>query len=283
MQRAEIEQAFIKNGLQARLPSIDQLISNSVRLSATPVDEHSLAAGSSKIGGQPDLPTNSPWPTFRDQPQAFLAQIRLADIQQVAGDTPLPQQGMLWFFYDASQQTFGEQPTDRAGWHILFLEDTSLPLQRAQIPAELPTDSLFQACALTPRCELTLTLQPALELPTGDWSDEEQLAYERVLEMLQKPEERSQPHHRLLGYPDTIQDDMRIQCQLVSNGITDSDDPRTSHLAPGARDWQLLLQIDSDPSAKMRWANNGMIYYWIRKADLQNRRFTQSWLILQSE
>lgn len=283
MQRTAIEQAFLKAGLKTRIPALDQLTRNSIRLSTQPVDENTLAPGISKIGGHPDLPKGVKWPALKGQPQSFLAQIRLADLQQFDRDRLLPTQGMLWFFYDASQQTFGEQPEEREGWRILFNDEPDISLQRLSTPAGLPSASLFPACALTFTSELTLTLQPELELPNLAWSDEEQQAYEQVLEELHPPEERAQPHHRLLGYPDTIQDDMRIQCQLVSNGVTDDEDPRAVSLQQGASDWQLLLQIDSDASAKMRWANNGMVYYWIKRADLQSRRFDGSWLVLQSE
>jgi hypothetical protein len=33
----------------------------------------------------------------------------------------------------------------------------------------------------------------------------------------------------------------------------------------------------------MRWANNGMLYYWIEQANLAARRFDTTWLVLQSE
>ncbi|HEY0753252.1 MAG TPA: YwqG family protein [Ktedonobacteraceae bacterium] len=283
MRKSTIEQAFLKAGLQARISTIDQLTRNSVRLATQPVEENKLAPGISKIGGHPDLPENLVWPTLKGQPQSFLAQFRLADLQQFNSSQLLPAQDMLWFFYDATQQTFGEQPEDRAGWRILCDNHPAPSLQRQPTPAGLPASSLFPACALTPRNELTLASQPELEIPNFDWSDAEQQAYEKVLEALRSPEERALPHHRLLGYPDTIQDDMREQCQLVSNGVTASADPRAARLQAGASDWLLLLQIDTDASAKMLWANNGMIYYWIKRTDLRECRFDGSWLVLQAE
>jgi hypothetical protein len=33
----------------------------------------------------------------------------------------------------------------------------------------------------------------------------------------------------------------------------------------------------------MRWANNGMLYYWIEQDALSARRFDGTWLVLQSE
>lgn len=283
MQRTEIEQAFNEAGLKARVATINQLVRNSVRLFTTPVNESTLAPGVSKIGGHPDLPPGIHWPELKGKPQSFLAQIRLTDLQELESYGLPPHQGTLWFFYDASQQTFGEQPGDRAGWHIFFNGDPSVNLQRVPTPADLPAASLFQACSLTPKSELTLALQPELELPDSHWTEPEQQIYEQILEKLHTPEDLALPHHRFLGYPDTIQDDMRIQCQLVSNGVTSDDDPRVSKLQTGASDWLLLLQVDSDTSAKMRWASDGMIYYWIKRTDLQAHRFDESWLVLQSE
>lgn len=283
MQRSNIEQAFLKAGLKARLPDIDKLTRNSIRLLTAPMDESKAELGALKLGGHPDLPEEISWPTFKGLPQSFIAQIRLADVQQFDSAKLLPPRGTLWFFYDATQQTFGEQPTDRAGWRIFFNADPQPRLHRQPTPVGLPAASLFSACSITPKSELTLALQPELELPNLDWSDDEQQAYEDVLEALHPPAERALPHHRLLGYPDTIQDDMREQCQLVSNGVTSEDDPRAAKLLAGVSDWQLLLQIDSDAAAKMRWADNGMLYYWLKQADLQARRFDSGWLVLQSE
>jgi len=45
----------------------------------------------------------------------------------------------------------------------------------------------------------------------------------------------------------------------------------------------LLLQIDSDENAGMRWGDEGMLYYWMKRDDLQRQRFDTTWLVLQSE
>jgi uncharacterized protein YwqG len=283
MLRAEIERAFRTARLEARVPEIDRLTQASIRLLTRPVDESTLQVGSSKLGGHPDLPPGMDWPELHGQPQSFLAQIRLTDILTMQSSEPLPLWGTLWFFYDASQQTFGDQAQDRSGWSVIFNNDLSVRLQRASTPKRLPSETLFQPCALTFRDELTLPLQPDLELPDAHWSDEEQEAYEHVLELLRNPADLALPRHRLLGHPDTIQDDMRLQCQLAPQNITDVDDPRVAALEAGALDWRLLLQIDTDAGAHMRWANNGMLYYWLKQADLQAWRFDQSWLVLQSE
>lgn len=281
MDKAGVQAAFIAAGLSRLVKDIDLVAQPSLRLSITPIDEAALEIGASKLGGLPDLPPGVLWPEWKNQPQSFIAQIRLTDTRLY--NLGLPQDGMLWFFYDAQQETFGDDPNDRGGWCVLFVGGDALKLQRVSAPAQLPAASRFKACKVSFSSEMTLSQHPELEIPNFDWSDEEQKRYETLLSTFPSEADRAMMHHRLLGNPDTIQDDMRIQCQLTSHSVTDANDPRAKTLEQGAQDWRLLLQIDSDAQAGMRWANAGMLYYWITQADLQAQRFDSIWLVLQSE
>lgn len=63
--------------------------------------------GSSKAGGNPDLPKNFVWPTFTetvdDEPEnlPFIAQINLADVANLDPTGLLPKTGYLYFFFTA--------------------------------------------------------------------------------------------------------------------------------------------------------------------------------------
>ena len=92
--------------------------------------------------------------------------------------------------------------------------------------------------------------------------------------------------HQVLGFPYTIQGDMRLECQLASNGLYCGDetgykDPRAKALEPGAADWQLLFQLDSDDRASMMWGDMGTLYFWIKEQDLAAGRFGNVWMVLQ--
>ena len=282
MDKTAVQATFVAAGLSRRVKDIDVLAQPSIRLFTTPVEESSLQVGVSKLGGLPDLPAGTQWPEWNGLPQSFIAQIHLDDLHSYDVQSVLPQHGMLWFFYDAQQQTFGASPGDAGGWRVLFKEHPRA-LKRTPAPPELPANSRFRACAIRFACEMTLPQQPELELPNFDWTDEEVHQYETLLSKFPDPADPAKIHHRMLGHPDTLQEDMRLQCQLVTHGVTSPNDPRIDELSKGASDWQLLLQVDSDEQAGMRWANAGMIYYWIKRADLQTRRFDETWLILQSE
>jgi uncharacterized protein YwqG len=79
---------------------------------------------------------------------------------------------------------------------------------------------------------------------------------------------------------------MDLQCQLVSNGLFCGDpsgynDPRAKALEAGAKDWQLLLQIDSDDDLDMMWGDLGMLYLWVRASEAREGDFSGSWVVMQ--
>lgn len=287
-----LKQAFKRSGLRRRSGQAELLARPSIRVLATPTNEEQLTIGASKIGGLPDLPPEIVWPQWNGLPQSFIAQFRMTDLHPYDTNNQLPPEGMMWFFYDAHQQSFGQSVREAGAWQVFF-QNTSLDaLHRLPAPVTLPASSQFQACSLAIRSELTLTQFPEIDLTDFDWSEEEQKQYEKVQKLLHGSEDRSLPQHRLLGYPDTLQDDMRLQCEVVSRGIVDLTDPnsiasldpkRQDELSKEALEWLLLLQVDTDERIKMRWGSTGMLYYWIKSADLQQKKFEHTWVILQSD
>jgi uncharacterized protein YwqG len=195
----------------------------------------------------------------------------------------LPPTGLLLYFYDADQATYGDNPADRAGFHVSYVRENLANLQRQPYPPSLALSSRFTPCAVTYATTLTVAPTPAPEIPGLAWSPDLQKRYEAALSAAGWQQSGTQ--NQLLGIPNTLQDDMHIECQLASRGISmasAASDPRTSELSPGAANWQLLLQVDSDPQAGMRWADAGMLYYWIERDALRAANFGNVWVVLQS-
>jgi uncharacterized protein YwqG len=96
------------------------------------------------------------------------------------------------------------------------------------------------------------------------------------------------PVHQLRGAPAEVQHGLFHECQLASNGVDcgspeDAQTPRAIELAPGAKDWRLLLQIDSDDDGPAwMWGDTGRLYYCLHRDDLAARRFDRSWCVQQS-
>jgi uncharacterized protein YwqG len=270
-------------GLARIQKDIERLAQVAIRLTSRAADDAQLPVGASKLGGAPDLPPAAAWPAWKNASMSFVAQIQLGDVRPFDAEHRLPASGLLLFFYDAQQQTYGADPADRGGWQVRYVAKALSQLQRAALPADLPAASRFRPCALTFSRAATLPQRPEILLPQLDWTSAERQLYDDFVTSLPGAADPAAPRHQLLGHPDTLQDDMHLQCALAANGIGDINDPRAAKLAKTAPDWQLLLQIDSDEQAEMRWGSSGMLYYWIERAELRHADREKSWLILQTD
>jgi uncharacterized protein YwqG len=288
MDTSAFTDALAASDLSAYAAVVDRLALPSLRLIAAPTTDTAIPVGASRLGGLPDLPPEQEWPATPDgAPMSFVGQIRLQDTRTLdAGAEALPAAGLLSFFYDASQQTYGSDPRDRSGFRALYFDATTQArLDRASSwPEALPAAARFAPCAVTLAPELTYAQDLQAELPDRTVTPQEQERYEAALARL-APTPSTTPRHRLLGHPDTIQDDMRLQCQLAANGVADpaNEPQRVAALMAGANDWRLLLQVDSDAHVGMRWGSAGMLYFWIRGQDLASARFDNCWVVLQSD
>jgi uncharacterized protein YwqG len=281
MELKNLDHLITKYKLTNYSEEIHALACPSLRLLATPVEDRQ-PVGTSRLGGQPDLPAGFPWPEWKDRPMSFLAQICLEDIAGFAPAEALPSSGLLSFFYDSRQETYGASPDDRGGWAVSFFEP-AIQLSLAPFPDGLPREARFKPLGLKYHREWTLPVDPRQAKPGLELSDSEQRAYENLLRDFFGPGDRKIPHHRMFGWPDQLQDDMQLQAALAANNIRDRHDPREKEAAQTKSRWVLLLQVDSDERAGMRWGSYGMIYDWIEEEALKERVFNQTWMILQSD
>lgn len=286
--------------------------------------EEEIPLGATKIGGYPDLPLGMAWPVrppypkgeevreehlkraenilkigwmseeerqnhrsealeladgaMREAPLGFIAQIDLAAVAAVADlGADFPKEGRFLLFYDVKQQPWGFRLGDEVGARLIFDETPVSALMRKSAPediAETRMDPLRCNVAAALICEspysrtfdnfedddrdLLLEWSDDLELPNGS--------------------------HRVGGYPTQIQNDMALECVLLTRGIDlshwselvfDSDVERER------QNWVFLFQIASDSNNDMMWGDSGMLYLWIHRDDLKMRRFEKARLILQ--
>jgi uncharacterized protein YwqG len=227
----------------------------------------------------PDLPASTEWPEYKGVPQSFIAQINLAETHEYDLRGRLPRSGILSFFYDSAQGVWGFDPSDKDGWEVLYTED-SVNLAPRAFPDGLPAQGRFRPVALRPEGEITYPRSELSELEALGLDADEGGTYEELIE------EGEGSIHRLLGHPNPIQGDMQLECQLVSHGLylgnaSGYREPMAAELRPGAVDWRLLLQIDSEEDAQMMWGDGGRIYYWMHKDAMRERQWDEARLVLQ--
>jgi uncharacterized protein YwqG len=216
-------------------------------------------------------------------PLTFLGQLSLSEICAVAPLSGWPRQGSLAFFYDFSQP-WGFSLVDRGHCQVLFIPE-DVPVIPAEFPDELEDEARYPGRFVTAKCEWMLPTFLRLKIDNvALWVTDE---YRDLLKGLNSYlNEDPDPHHRCGGFPEEIQNDMEIQCQLVTNGIYCGDEsgyanPRRAKLEKSAADWQLLAQFDSDNSLGWDWGISGRVYFWARQQDIEVADFRNCWAILQ--
>lgn len=220
------------------------------------------ALGTSRLGGAPDLPPATPWPTCRGEPMAFLAQVELGDVpEDVRGG--LPATGLLSFFMHIEEEEPGigaEEGFWLWGGNCgeAMLTPTGTALARRSAPRRNPRMVLKPARALVRR-ELTIpdadeNFQPSPPLHRVRLGRKEQDRYFRFRQRLQPATEGQDGVHRLGGFADAIQLDPRDAC----------GGPRD--------DWRLLLQFDYDLMLGFEVADAGGGWIYARASDLAQGR-----------
>lgn len=233
-----------------------------------------------KLGGRPNMPKGVAWPTWLDgQPLSFVAQFDLAALPRLQG-LPLPGRGSLFFFYDAVNQPWGYDPKDAECCKIIYSPSRLSENSPRRPHADLDEEARFKPMALTATVETSLPSANDSVFRDNHATQQEVKAYLKLVDPLRSPV------YRIGGHADEIQGDIRLEAQLVSNGIHCGDitgyaQGRKKGLDAGASDWQLLLQIDSEERTGMDWGDSGRIYFLIRHEDLQSRHFDKVWVILQ--
>lgn len=286
---------------------------NARSAAALHVTEAPASLGASKLGGPPHLPRGAAWPRWdvrarakealaqlpatgigsliralrarlerrasaESRPLAFLGQLALGDLVDIEHGLPLPSDGLLSFFYDADEQPWGYDPADRAGFQVRYTPPDH-ELMVHDVPVDLESDARFQEVAL--RATRTWTLP--------DWTELDESFGEEMVEDLMDALESfgdGLPVHRVGGFPDQIQGDMREECQLVTAGVfmggtVDRNSEEVQALRAGADEWRLLLQVDSDDAPGWMWGDAGSLYFWMRESDIRDGRWERAWCVLQ--
>jgi uncharacterized protein YwqG len=263
----------------------------SIRIRGREPGDDTTEVGASKLGGLPDLPSGLRWPRWlgwpedrdanaanpepmpenyedrdaeRDGPMCFLGQFRLTDVAPYDVEGLLPHTGMLYVFCALWVDALGESPKDRGAWRVIYRDVAPSNLRRTPLPPDasqpLPCSAIAFFEEVTP---MDVNMTPEFD-ELGLNREETGRYYELLMSQMQAHPWQDEPTHRLLGWPQLVQYDMR-----------DSLRPR------GHRDWGLLLQLDTHHGQRLRWQGGGRGYFWIRDTDLRARNFDRTWLMMQ--
>jgi uncharacterized protein YwqG len=219
-------------------------------------------------------------------PLSLLVVLELRDLDPALVGLDLPRDGALSVFFDLHSEPWGFDPADKQGWFVVHVPQD----QAVFVPP--PKD-----CTITLptqiRCAPVWSLAPCRLLwKTLKECIKKSKFHEKLADLL-ADKVSGHGRHRVGGWPDEVQNEMREACQLASHGIDcgskiDPQDPHVRELLQiDLEEWQLLLQLDTDESIQFAdgntwmWGDSGTLYFWITRTDLAARRFDKVWCILQ--
>lgn len=272
---------------------LKSLARNAVRLEIGPGEGTAIG----RFGGSPDVPEGFDWPWFvtdtyvddevKPRSLSFLAQFDCAALAELDRDGLLPHEGVLSFFYELGSQRWGYDPKDTGCARVYWFPDKTVLAPR-DIPEELDEEFRLPALPIRGQAETAYPDYDDAAVSLGRAEDDLNLsAFDKAYSALagKKP----WPSHKLLGWPDIVQSNITVECELVSRGwnlggsqkIPEADIQEAERTSPDG--WRLLFQLDSFQAGDLdlMFGDSGSIYFYIRKEDLAARRFDRVWLVLQ--
>jgi uncharacterized protein YwqG len=224
------------------------------------------------------VPSDFQWPVWRaaktqrklfrtvtheiNEPLLFLAQLDLAEVRPEWLDIDVPRHGILSFFF----ATNGFDPTDRGSWRLFWFDCDPSRLRRIATEA-----AEISAAPLKPSLRLTIN-SDALD-PAAEEDD-------RIYDLFEPHDEGVQ----LGGDPYVIQTPLEEECEYASRGYESYGAVGAAErdvVRRAAKEWRLLVQINSIEGAKLEWGDGGNVYVLARESDLRERKFENAWTVLQ--
>lgn len=273
---------------------IEEIKLNSITIGFDIKEHKPLPIGVSKFGGCPDLPKGFQWYYFKgespftdkikDRPLSFLAQINCSEVKKYDLDNRLPSTGILYFFYELESMAWGFDPQDKGGAKVYYYNGDISELVRTAFPKDMEQDFMMP--------EIKLSFASQYNVPSFEelFDDYQSNSWEEYDDFLEKSGYMisTENSSKLLGYSDTIQGDMLLQCELVTNGLYCGDttaykSPKIREFEKNKNQWKLLFQLDTvtTDDFELMFGDCGRIYYFIKEEDLKNKSFDNTWLILQ--
>ena len=229
--------------------------------------------GFSKLGGDPELSADLEWPLGYGGPRTFLGQIDLAVLGAHEPIDWLPKAGRFYAFYDPEAH----------GWAgvVRILHSTEPPGTAVSAPAGLKRRFPERRVAFT-----IFTSAPSLDWLGFDanelgLTEDEFIGLDAIADA--PPPDETQ--HRIGGYPNEIQPErMWLSCEHLARDLPAPawDEEVPPAILRAAKQWRLLLQIDSDSELKMNFGDGGRLFVFIRERHARAGDFSKTVALWQT-
>jgi uncharacterized protein YwqG len=259
-------------------------IKDSIRLGIEDKDDYKTL-GNSRAGGYPDVPSGFIWPKTNDgENMTFIAQLNLSEISSSDKENLLPKNGILYFFMGL------DEPADDIEHKVIFVETSdNLKLYKIEETVLDEVYDKFEAYKITSRYSLDVPNDAYVNYDEIGDGDED---YFNMREELMCTEDDI---GNMFGYSDGQHDDAELKAALkiIANEQYDYSESEKSKIVSyfngdikkaeeEIKNIKMLLEINSDDNIGFQWWDAGCIHFFIRKEDLIQRNFDNTYLSLYS-
>jgi hypothetical protein len=242
-QRQALHAIIDAAGLSTHRDALDAVVRPGIGLRTRPATPADLAAGATRVGGEPDLPATAEWPVGEDGPLLFVLQVRLSDVAALDVEHRLPADGLLAVFTDRFAQNV----------RLVYTPAHDLVTRRPWAPTFCGP---FRACGVDGLPELHVpppgsSWAETLPLQGEEWSTYWDAVWLEWRERLRPGAAGTAGIHQLLGYAMAEQHEEQEPHEEVVVGF-DSDDRVGMEWGDVHCVWVLM---DRDALAARDWAS----------------------------
>jgi uncharacterized protein YwqG len=245
-----------------------------------PFKPQGIKIGQSKFGGKPDLPVNTEWPKYNNEPMVFIGQLNIKDFKKLDVENILPQVGIIYYFayFKEPESEWGSEYdfiVDKEKYSVIYSDNENLIT--TEFPKGLPDVYRFKEQELVFNLMYSLPVRESLEIKNFEEEDEDNL-------WDFNEQFGSGEGEQILGYCSPIQADVTWDWSFSDLGfdtydLSESDLARIDSIRP---EFINLLQfsLDNDVTG-FKKIGISIGYFGIKRTDLKNKKFDRTILIFQ--
>ena len=225
-------------------------------------EEYHRNIGLSKLGGNPDVPSEFEWPYWKERPLSFLMQLNLKDLNDFEYSQFCLHKGFLYFFYDPLQEDWGiDYPKNKEAWRVMYYDVKKSALIKTQNPSQnkkytYPTCYLY----FYPDIHLPMqTIHLLHSMKRDKFTRDDIYNFNKYYSEVHKKifnYNHVEDNHALFGYADMIQEGPFF--------------PKLIH----------LLQLGDDTQLKWKWGGGGRLHFYIKKENLRKNYYDDVRMVL---
>lgn len=263
-------------------------IKNIIYLNLLEKDNYELQGGS-RVGGYPDVPENFQWPKNTEgKLLTFIAQLDLKQISICDENNLFPKMGMLYFFMGI------DEPAYDIEHKVIYIEgNENLKLMKPEKPTVLEEehDEVFIPYRIEGNNSIEIPNYAYINYDIVEDSD----AFCSLEEDMRFENAGNDCIGKVYGYPVGQHDDAELEAALkiLANHqyryresekeiLIKALDGNKEKAEQELQDIVMLLEIDSNDKIGFSWWDSGLIHFFIRKEDLKNKSFDNTYLSLYS-